>query len=168
MSAARRSGTVLPSCASRRTSSRPTPITSAWPGRSATRSCRPYYDEAEQLLHVNRFPNGAELQRLVDHICRHDPSWRSEALPLGLSPRSWRTSRRPSISTATPRSPATSADAERNLIEAIEGLPNFTLLTKKKVVGFLHPETEPGRIEGGLAATAATTLPGTWCRPPVR
>ena len=147
MSAARRSGTVLPSCASRRTSSRPTPITSAWPGRSAT-SCRPYYDEAEQLLHVNRFPNGAELQRLVDHICRHDPSWRSEALPLGLKPEILEDEQEAKHFDGYASVAGYKADAERNLIEAIEGLPNFTLLTKKKVVGFLHPETEPGRIEG--------------------
>jgi choline dehydrogenase-like flavoprotein len=36
----------------------------------------PYYDEAEQLLRVNRFDNEPELQTLIDRIVAHDPSWR--------------------------------------------------------------------------------------------
>ncbi len=44
----------------------------------------PYYDEAEALLHVNRFDNEPELQALIDRIVAHDPSWRPETLPLGL------------------------------------------------------------------------------------
>jgi choline dehydrogenase-like flavoprotein len=118
----------------------------AWP--FGYEELRPYYDEAEQLLHVNRFPNGAELQRLVDHICRQDPSWRSEALPLGLKPEILEDEQEAKHFDGYASVAGYKADAERNLIEAILGLPNFTLLTKKKVVGFLHPEAEPGRIEG--------------------
>src|SRR5918911_187680 len=54
----------------------------AWP--FGHEELAPYYDEAERLLHVNRFDNEPELQRLVDRVCRQDPSWRSEPLPLGL------------------------------------------------------------------------------------
>ena len=34
----------------------------------------PYYDEAEALLHVNRFDNEPELQALIDRIVEHDPA----------------------------------------------------------------------------------------------
>ena len=55
----------------------------AWP--FGHEELAPYYDEAERLLHVNRFDNEPELQRLVDQHRPPGPEggWRSEPLPLG-------------------------------------------------------------------------------------
>ena len=95
----------------------------AWP--FGYEELRPYYDEAEQLLHVNRFPNGVELQRLVDHICRHDPSWRSEPLPLGLKPEILEDEQEAKHFDGYASVAGYKADAERNLIDAVTPLPNF-------------------------------------------
>jgi choline dehydrogenase-like flavoprotein len=108
----------------------------------------PYYDEAERLLHVNRFENEPELQRLVDRICRQDPSWRSEALPLGLKREILEDEEEAKHFDGFASVAGLTADAERNLIERIAGRPNFALLTKKEVVALLHPPGEPARVEG--------------------
>src|SRR5919199_5596447 len=108
----------------------------------------PYYDEAERLLPVNRFDNEPELQRLVDRICRQDPSWRSEPLPLGLKREILANEEEAKHFDGFASVAGFKADAERNLIERVVDAPNFRLLTKKKVVGLLHAEGEPERVEG--------------------
>jgi choline dehydrogenase-like flavoprotein len=45
---------------------------------------KPYYEQAEELLRINRFDNEPELQALIDKIAGGDSSWRAEPLPLGL------------------------------------------------------------------------------------
>lgn len=107
-----------------------------------------YYDEAESLLHVNRFDNEPELQRLVEAIVRHHPSWRPEALPLGLKAEIVDSPEEAKHFDGYASVAGYKADAERNLIERIAASPNFKLLVKKKVTALLHPEGEPGRIEG--------------------
>ena len=127
----------------------------------------PYYDEAERLLHVNRFAN----ERRAPGADRQDraattPSWRSEALPLGLKPEILEDEQEAKHFDGYASVAGYKADAERNLIEAIEHLPNFTLLTKKKVIALPAPETGArAASRAWSAATAATTGP-TWCWPP--
>ena len=86
ISAARPNGTAPPCCASPPTSSTPIPRSSASAGRSGFPSSKPYYDEAERLLHVNHFTNEPELQSVIDNIMASDSNWRVEPLPLGLKP----------------------------------------------------------------------------------
>ena len=78
----------------------------AWPFGLA--EIEPWYDEAERLLHVNRFANEPELQR-ADRPDRQATARAGapKRCRSASSPRSSRTSRRPSTSTAMPRSPAT-------------------------------------------------------------
>ena len=41
----------------------------------------PFYDQADELLHVHKFENEPELQKLVDKIVAADPKWRTEVAP---------------------------------------------------------------------------------------
>ena len=102
-----------------------------------------YYDEAERLLHVNRFDNEAELQALIDRIVQGGSGWRSEALPLGLKPEILQDENEAKHFDGYASVAGYKADAERNLIGAIEHLPNFTLLTRKKVIALLHAPATP-------------------------
>ncbi|HET6518575.1 MAG TPA: GMC family oxidoreductase [Geminicoccaceae bacterium] len=119
----------------------------AWPFGYA--ELAPYYDEAERLLHVNRFDNEPELQALIDRIVRGDPEWRPHPLPLGLKPEILHDEREAKHFDGYASVAGYKADAERNLIDAVAHLPNFSLVTRKKVIALLH---EPGTPEviGGV------------------
>ncbi len=108
----------------------------------------PYYDEAERLLHVNRFDNEPELQALIDKIVRNGSGWRSQPLPLGLKPEILNDEREAKHFHGYASVAGYKADAERNLIDAVAHLPNFTLITKKKVIALLHEPGTPEVIEG--------------------
>ena len=112
----------------------------------------PYYDEAERLLHVNRFDNEPELQALIDKIA-HGAS----GLELAL---------RAAAARPQARDPAERGGGQAfrrlRLGRRLQGrrrarpdragsptAPNFTLLTKKKVIGApARAEGTPERIEG--------------------
>jgi choline dehydrogenase-like flavoprotein len=118
----------------------------AWP--FGLEELEPYYAEAERLLHVNRFQNEPELQILVDKIVRNGTGWRADALPLGLKPEILEDEHEAKHFDGYASVAGYKADAEHNLIEPITHLPNFTLLTKKKVMGLLHQPGAPAIIEG--------------------
>jgi len=116
----------------------------------------PYYDEAEQLLHVNRFDNEPELQALIDRIVAHDPSWRPEALPLGLKREILNDPVEAKHFDGFASACGYKSDAEWNLIDLIQDDPGFTLLTDKIVVGLLHSESTPTEITGVRCADGCT------------
>jgi choline dehydrogenase-like flavoprotein len=118
----------------------------AWPFGLDT--IEPYYDEAERLLHVNHFDNEPELQLLIDKIVQGGSGWRSEALPLGLKREILQDEHEAKHFDGYASVAGHKADAERNLLAPIEHLPNFTLLTKKKVTGLLHKAGAPEVVEG--------------------
>ncbi|HYZ26304.1 MAG TPA: GMC family oxidoreductase [Geminicoccaceae bacterium] len=118
----------------------------AWPFGLA--ELEPYYDEAERLLHVNRFANEPQLQALIDKIVRDGSGWRAEALPLGLKPEILQDEQEAKHFDGYASVAGYKADAERNLIDPIEHLPNFTLLTKKKVIALLHESSAPESVRG--------------------
>jgi choline dehydrogenase-like flavoprotein len=118
----------------------------AWP--FGLEELEPYYDEAERLLHVNRFENEPELQLLIDRIVEGGSGWRADALPLGLKPEILQDEREAKHFDGYASVAGYKADAERNLIDPIAHLPNFTLLTKKKVIGLLHQAGVPEVIDG--------------------
>ncbi len=115
----------------------------------------PYYDEAEALLHVNRFDNEPELQALIDRIVAHDPSWRPEALPLGLKKEILDDPVEAKHFDGFASACGYKSDAERNLIDLIRDDPGFTLLTEKTVVGLLHAPGKPAEITGVRCADGA-------------
>jgi choline dehydrogenase-like flavoprotein len=118
----------------------------AWP--FGLDELEPYYDEAEQLMHVNHFDNEPELQLLIDRIVRNGSGWRSEVLPLGLKREILQDEHEAKHFDGYASVAGHKADAERNLLRAIEHLPNFALLTKKKVIGLLHMPGRPEVVEG--------------------
>ena len=118
----------------------------AWP--FGYEELEPYYDEAEALLSVNRFDNEPELQALIDKICRSDESWRWEPLPLGLKPEILQDEREAKHFDGYASPAGYKSDAERNLVERVDGQPGFALFTKKKVVGLQHAVGRPERVHG--------------------
>ncbi|MCA8909241.1 MAG: GMC family oxidoreductase [Rhodospirillaceae bacterium] len=108
----------------------------------------PYYDEAESLLHVNRFANEPELQRLVERVTQSDAGWRSEALPLGLKPEILNDEREAKHFDGYASVAGYKADAEHNLLDEIADLPNFTLMARRKVIGLMHRRGSPEVVEG--------------------
>src|ERR671919_84017 len=89
-----------------------------------------------------------ELQALIEKIVRNNGSgggsgWRADALPLGLKPEILGDEQEAKHFDGYASVAGYKADAERNLIDAIAHLPNFTLLTKAKVVGLLHSRACP-------------------------
>ncbi len=108
----------------------------------------PYYDTAERLLAVNHFPNEPELQSLVDGICKSQTGWRNAPLPLGLKPEILDDEAEAKHFDGFASAAGYKSDAEVNLIRHLEGRPNFTLMTKKKVVGLRHPEGRPEDVTG--------------------
>jgi choline dehydrogenase-like flavoprotein len=120
-----------------------------------------HYDEAERLLHVNRFANEPELQALIDRIVRGGSGWRSEPLPLGLKPEILQDEREAKHFDGYASVAGYKADAERNLIDAIAHLPNFTLLTKKKVIALLHEPGAPEVVEGVVCRDGSYYQAGT-------
>jgi choline dehydrogenase-like flavoprotein len=118
----------------------------AWPFGCA--EIEPYYAEAEALLHVNTFPNEPGLQALVDRIVAAGSGWRAESLPLGLKPEILQDEQEAKHFDGYASVAGYKADAERNLIDAVTPLPNFTLMIKKKVIALLHAPGSPEVIEG--------------------
>lgn len=115
-----------------------------------------YYDEAEELLHVNRFDNEPELQALIDRIVEHDPTWRPEALPLGLKKEILKDPVEAKHFDGYASACGYKSDAEWNLIDLIKDDPGFTLLTENTVVGLLHAAGAPEEISGVRCADGST------------
>ena len=109
----------------------------------------PYYDEAERLLHVNRFANeprapGADRQDRARTARAGAPTRCRSA----SSPRSSQDEQEAKHFDGYASVAGYKADAERNLIDAVAHLPNFTLLTRKKVIALLHEPGAPEVIQG--------------------
>ena len=103
---------------------------------------KPYYDQAEELLRINRFDNEPELQTLIDRIAGGHSGWRAEPLPLGL------------------KREVLQDENEANLLAHIEDQPNCALMTNKQVAGLLHAEGAPREITG-VACTDGSTYRGS-------
>jgi choline dehydrogenase-like flavoprotein len=116
----------------------------------------PYYEEAETLLHVRHFPNEGGIQALLDKIVRGDRLWRPAPLPLGLKPEILLDEAEAKHFDGFASVAGYKSDAESNLLGPIAASPNFTLLTKKKVVGLLHSDRTPDRVTGVVCADGAS------------
>jgi choline dehydrogenase-like flavoprotein len=112
----------------------------------------PYYGQAEALLHVNRFPNEPGIQAVLDKVVNGDSRWRPAPLPLGLKPEILRDETEAKHFDGFASVAGYKSDAEINLLGPIANAPNFTLLTKKKVVGLLHSDGTPHQVTGVVCA----------------
>ncbi|MBK5962517.1 hypothetical protein CCR97_30640 [Rhodoplanes elegans] len=108
----------------------------------------PYYDEAERMLHVNRFANEPELQSVIDRIVKDDPAWCPEPLPLGLKPEIVNDPQEAKHFDGYASVAGYKGDSELCFILPIETAPNFRLILDKEVTGFLHANDRPDVVEG--------------------
>ena len=118
----------------------------AWPFGYET--LKPYYDEAEALLHVNVFANEPGLQALIDRITQEDPAWRPQSLPLGLKQAILDDPAEAKHFDGFASACGYKSDAEWNLIDLIKDDAGLTLLTDRPVVGFLGMDGHPERVTG--------------------
>jgi choline dehydrogenase-like flavoprotein len=108
----------------------------------------PFYDEAERLLGVRRFPVEAGMQRLVTRMQKLDARWRPAVLQLGLSPDILQHPDEARHFDAFASVRGLKSDAERCLLERVRGRPNLTVLTDKAVEALLPASGNPAVVDG--------------------
>jgi choline dehydrogenase-like flavoprotein len=113
---------------------------------------KPYYDEATELLKITTFQNEPELQALLDKITTADPSWKLESLPLGLSHEILSKPEEAKHFDGFASPSGFKSDAERNLIDHVRDLPNFTLIAGDPVVELLTAPGDPRTVVGVTCA----------------
>ena len=116
----------------------------------------PYYQQAEELLHVQHFDNEPELQALIDKIVTNDAGWRAELLPLGLNRAILNDEQEAKHFDGFASVSGYKSDAEVSLLDPIKEQPGFTLRTNKTVNSLLHDEGLPQKIIG-LTCTDASS-----------
>lgn len=116
----------------------------------------PWYEQAEQLLSVNRFDNEPELQALLERITTADPAWRADALPLGLKREILGDEQEAKHFDGFASACGYKSDAEVSLIDAAARLSNFTLLDGKPVDALLYRGTDAAHIVGVRCADGST------------
>jgi choline dehydrogenase-like flavoprotein len=112
----------------------------------------PYYDEAEQLLCVNRFDNEPELQSVLDRITAADSAWKPEPLPLGLKREILDDPEEAKHFDGYASACGYKSDAEWNLLDPIREAPNFTLLADKQVISLTYQVEDAAVITGVVCA----------------
>ena len=108
----------------------------------------PFYDEASDLLEITAFANEPELQSIVSRITAADTNWRAEPLPLGLSKAILSNPEEAKHFDGFASPSGYKSDAERNLIDRVRDLPNFTLLAGDSVTALIAALDDPSRIVG--------------------
>lgn len=108
----------------------------------------PYYDEATELLKITTFQNEPELQALLDKITTADPAWKLESLPLGLSHEILTKPDEAKHFDGFASPSGFKSDAERNLIDHIRDLPNFSLVAGDPVAELIAAPDNPRKIVG--------------------
>jgi choline dehydrogenase-like flavoprotein len=145
----------------------------------ATHQCRgwpityddlePFYEEAENLLGVRRFPMEADMRRLAEGLRRQDPLWQTQPMPLGLSAEILNHPHEAAHFDAYASVRGLKGDAENRLLDRVRDRPNLTILTGRKV---MRLQGEPGnashingvvcddgsRFEAGAVLLAAGAL----------
>ena len=118
----------------------------AWPIRYV--DLEPFYQQAEDLLHVHYFENEPELQKLVEKIIADDPGWRSELLPLGIKRAILKDENEAKHFDGFASMSGYKSDAEISILDRIKTASEFKLLTGKHVNGLLNGERSPARVIG--------------------
>ncbi len=118
----------------------------AWPIQDQDLTA--YYAQAEQMLGVREFECEPDLSRISRRLTRTSPAWRTEALPLGLSPRiaDNAVEARHFDGFASPA--GLKSDAETVFLNPIRQSPNFELLTGSTVTDLVAQSGDATAIEG--------------------
>ncbi len=116
----------------------------------------PYYDQAEELLHLHRFENEPELQKLIDKIVAADPGWRPESLPLGVKRAILQDENEAKHFDGFASMCGYKSDSEVSLLNRIADRANFRLLTNKQVDSLLAGEDSPQTVIGVRCADGSS------------
>jgi len=108
----------------------------------------PYYAQAERLLGVRTFDCEPELQRLMERISATQSGWRHEPLPLGLRPEILSDAREAKHFDGFASVGGYKADAERDLLAAVEAALGSNVRTHCEVMGLSHGAGDPTTLTG--------------------
>jgi choline dehydrogenase-like flavoprotein len=108
----------------------------------------PYYDEAEELLTVRRFPIEPGLSRIVSRITRNPSTWTASPLPMGLAGGILHDAAEAAHFDGFASVRALKSDAEQSLLMRVMGDPRLTLLTNTEAVDLIGNPRHPARIIG--------------------
>ena len=108
----------------------------------------PFYEEAEQLLGVRTFPIEPDFQRIVSKLRHVDAGWRKQPLPVGLAPDilSFPDEAKHFDAFASPR--GLKSDGETCFLNRVKNMPDFQILTGKKVSNLIADSRDTRTIEG--------------------
>ena len=115
----------------------------------------PYYSDAEQLLHVNRFDHEPELAVLIEKICHADEGWIPDALPLGLKKAIVNDPEEAKHFDGFASVCGYKSDAELNLLNPISSATEFTLIPNTEVVSLVGSSDDPLDIRGVICRGGA-------------
>jgi choline dehydrogenase-like flavoprotein len=118
------------------------------------RDLAPYYEDAERRLGVNVFAGEPDLTTIVQRITRRHPDWRSEPLPLALSPKIVEHREEAAHFDAFASVKGLKADAESVFLEPIRLAPNFHLHSGDAAARLVADESDARRV------TAVVTVQG--------
>ncbi|MEO8164982.1 MAG: GMC family oxidoreductase [Betaproteobacteria bacterium] len=108
----------------------------------------PFYEEAETLLGVRRFPMEPDMRRLADGLQRQDPLWQVHPMPLGLSADVLKYCYEAAHFDAYASVQGLKADAENRFLDRVRERPNLTILTNRQVIGLQGEAGNALRING--------------------
>jgi choline dehydrogenase-like flavoprotein len=108
----------------------------------------PYYDEAEELLAVRRFPIEPGLSRIVRHVTGNHSTWTASPLPMGLNGGILHDAAEAAHFDGFASVRALKSDAEQSLLMRVMGDPRLTLLTNTEAAELIGDPRHPARIIG--------------------
>jgi len=118
----------------------------SWPIPYTT--LEPWYEKAEELLHIRHFDFEPDLQALIDRKFSTGSGWRTEHLPLGLNKSILEHPNEARHFDGFASVTGDKSEAESSILRQIKNAPNFTLLTGKTVSSLISDSSDPAHITG--------------------
>jgi choline dehydrogenase-like flavoprotein len=115
----------------------------------------PFYDEAESLLALKRFPTEPDLEKIVTALQERDPLWRREPLPVGLSADILKNPHEAHHFDGFANPHGLKSDAEFSLLRRVADRPNLTIATDMTVEALVGAPDAPEEITGVRCAGGA-------------
>jgi choline dehydrogenase-like flavoprotein len=131
----------------------------AWP--IAHEDIAPYYEQAERLLMVRRFPVEQNLKAILARFAARDPNWHEQPLPIGLAENILDHPEEAKRFDGFASVMRLKSDAEVALIDKVRDRPNLHILTGKAVESLLGVEGNPRVIRGVVCEDGSRFHAGT-------